>query len=101
MKFTRVGVVISVGHNSPEGEAHGHSFEVWATYRFGFDARILRSQLEAVTKPLCHTFLSDELALGENLAEHIGKQLPECLRVECSRPLERWGAIWEPDGVKI
>lgn len=96
-KLTRVGTVISVGHRSPEGVEHGHSYEVWATFRFGPDARNLLQHLEVVTKPLDHTFLPDELALGENLAEHIGEQLPGCLRVECNRPLERWGAIWEPE----
>lgn len=94
-KFTRVGTVISVGHSSPEGVAHGHSYEVWATYRFGPDARALLRQLEAATKPLDHTILPEPLALGENLAEHIGKQLPGCVRVECNRPLERWGATWD------
>jgi hypothetical protein len=94
-KLTRVGTVISVGHNSPEGIPHGHSYEVWATYRFGSDARMLKAHLETVTKPLCHTFLPDELRLSENLAEHIGENLPGCLRVECKRPLERFSGVWE------
>jgi 6-pyruvoyl-tetrahydropterin synthase len=95
-KFTRVGTVISVGHNSPEGKAHGHSYEVWVKYRHGHDARILKTHLEAVTKPLDHTFLPDELRLAEELAEHIGKQLPGCLHVECKRPLEMFSGEWEP-----
>jgi 6-pyruvoyl-tetrahydropterin synthase len=94
-KFTRVGTVISVGHNSPEGVPHGHSYEVWATFRHGHDARILRTHLEAVTKPLDHTFLPDELRLAENFAERIGEGLPGCIRVECGRPLERFCGVWE------
>jgi 6-pyruvoyl-tetrahydropterin synthase len=93
-KFTSIGTVISVGHNSPEGVAHGHSYEVWVKYRFGPDMRRLREQVETVTKRLDHTFLPDELSLSENLAEHIGKQLPGCLEVACRRPLEMWAGGW-------
>ena len=94
-KLTRVGTVISVGHNSPEGVSHGHSYEVWVTYRFGSDARLLRKQIETVTGELDHTFLPDELQLAENLAEHIGKSLPGSIKVECKRPLERFAGVWK------
>lgn len=89
MKLTGVGFVLSVGHNSPEGVPHGHSYEGIAWYRFGHDARALQRQVEAVVGPLDHTVLPDEIALAENLAEHIRKQLPGCIEVECNRPLER------------
>lgn len=88
-KLTGVGTVISVGHNSPEGIPHGHSYEIVAWFRFGPDARNLLRHLENVTKPLDHTVLPDELRLGENLAEHVRKELPGCVEVEVRRPLER------------
>jgi 6-pyruvoyl-tetrahydropterin synthase len=84
-KYSRVRAVLCVSHHSPEGVLHGHTYEVWAKFRFGPDARMLISHLENVTKPLCHTVLPDEVALAENLAEHILKQLPGCLNVELWR----------------
>jgi hypothetical protein len=87
-KLTGVGFVLSVGHNSPEGIPHGHSYLVKCWYRFGHDARALQRQVEPVRQALDHTFLPDELQLCENLAEHIKKQLPGCVEVECDRPLE-------------
>jgi hypothetical protein len=92
-KLTGVGFVLSVGHNSPEGVPHGHSYEVIAWYRFGHDARALQRQVEPVRKLLDHTVLPDKLALAENLAEHILEQLPGCVEVHCNRPLERIYAI--------
>lgn len=94
-KLSGVGGVLSVGHNSPEGSQHGHSYEVIAWYRFGHDARALRRQLDGALSELCHTVLPDEISLGENLAEHIAKQLPGCVAVEVNRPLERFYARWE------
>ena len=94
-KLSGVGGVLSVGHNSPEGVAHGHSYEVVVWYRFGNDARLLKNHLDTVLGKLDHTFLPDELRLGENLAEHIGGMLPGCIAVECNRPLERIYAKWE------
>ena len=95
-KNTRVGTTISVGHNSPEGVPHGHSYEVWAKFVAGFDARDLLDRLTSVTKPLDHTFLPDTLRFGEDLAEYIGLQLDGCVEVEVRRPLERIEATWTP-----
>jgi hypothetical protein len=94
-KLTGVGFVLSLGHNSPEGVRHGHSYDVTVWYRFGHDARALQRQAEVVRQSLCHTLVSDELQLAENLAEHIAKQLPGCVAVDCDRPLERFYARWE------
>jgi 6-pyruvoyl-tetrahydropterin synthase len=96
-KLTGVGGVLSVAHNSPEGVAHGHSYEVTVWYRHGSDARILLLHLDTVLKRLDHTFLPDELRFGEQLAEHIGEQLPGCIAVDMRRPLERIYARWERD----
>lgn len=94
-KLTGVGFVLSVAHNSPEGVLHGHSYDVTVWYRFGHDARALQRQVEPVKQLLDHTLLPDDLRFGENLAEHIGKQLPGCVAVDVSRPLERIYARWE------
>lgn len=92
-KMTGVGGVFCASHNSPEGVLHGHSYEVRAWFRRS-DARDLQSELLAVLAKLDHTHLPDELAWGEEIAEHIGHQLPGCRRVEVSRPLERIYAEW-------
>ena len=94
-KLTGVGFVLSLGHNSPEGIRHGHSYECVAWYRFGHDARALQRQVEPVRQLIDHTLVPDELQLAENLAEHIGVQLPGCVAVDCNRPLERIYARWE------
>jgi len=94
-KLTGVGFVLSVGHNSPEGVSHGHSYDVTVWYRFGYDARALQRQVETVRVQLDHTHLPDELQFAENLGEHIGKQLPACVAVDVNRPLERLYARWE------
>ena len=93
-KLTGVGGILSVGHNSPEGVAHGHSYEVTVWYRFGHDARALKRHLDAALAQIDHTVLPDELSLGERLAEHIAKQLPGCVEVEVNRPLERLYSKW-------
>lgn len=94
-KLSGVGGVLSVGHNSPEGKAHGHSYEVTVWYRHGHDARLLQRHLNLVLADLDHTFLPDEIRHGEALAEHIAEKLPGCIAVDVSRPLERIYARWE------
>jgi 6-pyruvoyl-tetrahydropterin synthase len=94
-KLTGVGFVLSVGHNSPEGKAHGHSYDVTVWFRFGYDARALQRNVDTVRLTLDHTVLDDDIRFAENIAEHIGKQLPGCLAVDCNRPLERIYARWE------
>jgi 6-pyruvoyl-tetrahydropterin synthase len=87
VKSLRLTMPLSVGHNSPEGQPHGHDYNVSLWFRFGPDARLLRKQVRAVLDTLDHTFLPDDLAQAENLADYFYKQLPGCLRVECDRPL--------------
>jgi hypothetical protein len=93
-KLSGVGGHISVGHNSPEGVAHGHSYEVIVWYRHGYDARHLQEHLNVALRRLDHTVLPDGLRLAENLAEHLAGQLPGCVKVEVNRPLERLYAQW-------
>lgn len=93
-KLTGVGGILSVGHTSPEGTAHGHSYEVVVWYRHGHDARILQTHLQTVLGKLDHTVLPDELRTGERLAEQIAGDLPGCIEVEVNRPLERLYARW-------
>lgn len=94
MRTTGVGGIFSASHNSPEGELHGHSYEVWAWFPAGPDARDLKARLDAVLADLDHQHLPDELAWGEMVAEHIGGRLDGCIEVEVRRPLERIGARW-------
>lgn len=94
MRLTGVGGVFSASHHTPEGVLHGHSYEVWAWFVAGDDARNLQSRLHEVLSVLDHAHLPDELAWGEALAEHISKQLPGCREVEVRRPLEKLGARW-------
>lgn len=93
-KLVGVGAVLSVGHSSPEGVAHGHSYEVIAWYRHGYDARPLRGFLDQVLGAIDHTVLPDELRFAERIAEYIGERLPGCIEVEVNRPLERIYAKW-------
>ena len=93
MRLTGVGGIFSASHNSPEGVLHGHSYEVWAWFPQS-DARGLQERLNEVLAALDHSHLSEELAWGEALAEHLARQLPNCLEVEVRRPLERIGAKW-------
>jgi 6-pyruvoyl-tetrahydropterin synthase len=93
MRLTGIGGIFSASHNSPEGVLHGHSYEVWAWFPQA-DARELQERLNEVLAALDHSHLSDELAWGEALAEHLARQLPNCVEVEVRRPLERIGAKW-------
>ena len=100
MKSTGVGGIFSASHHTPEGVLHGHSYEVWAWFPAGRDARELQEQLGAVLDELDHQHLDDELAWGEALAEHIAARLPGCTEVEVRRPLERIGARWTAPGAR-
>lgn len=95
MKLTGVGFVLSVGHNSPEGVLHGHSYDVTVWYRFGHDVRALQRLAETVRHKYDHAVIPDALQLAEKLAEEIAKDLPGCVAVDCNRPLERIYARWE------
>lgn len=98
MKLTGVGCVFSAAHHPPEGGGlHGHSYEVIAWFEAGEDARTLQARLRAAIEQIDHTILPPELALGEALAEHVGRSLDGCVEVEVSRPLERIYARWLAD----
>lgn len=98
MKKIGVGFILSVGHSSPEGVPHGHSYECVAWFRFGYDARALQRMVEVVRAQFDHTILPEELALAENLAERIARELPGCVAVEANRPLERIFARYNVEG---
>lgn len=96
-KISGVGGVISVAHTCPEGNLHGHTYEITVWYRHGHDARSLKRHLDVVLRRLDHSVLPDEIRWGEELAEHIAKQLPGCIAVDAFRPLERIYARWEAE----
>jgi 6-pyruvoyl-tetrahydropterin synthase len=93
MKTTSVGGTFCAAHKSPEGVLHGHSYEVWASWRNG-DARDRQDALRRLLEQIDHTELVHELTWGEGLAEWIGHSLPGCIRVRVKRPLEMIEAEW-------
>jgi 6-pyruvoyl-tetrahydropterin synthase len=93
MKLTGVGGTFCASHNSPEGVLHGHSYEVRAWFRKA-DARPLQKRLQDVLAKLDHSHLAGDLVWAEEIAESIAHDLPGCVEVEISRPLERLYARW-------
>lgn len=91
--LTEVGGTFCASHHSPEGQLHGHSYEVWAGWHGG-DARDHMASLTAVLALYDHTHLPPKLAWGEPLAKAIGEALPGCVEVLVARPLERIRARW-------
>ena len=98
MRLTGVGGVFSAAHQPPEGgDVHGHSYEVVAWFDAGEDARVLQARLAETLQPLDHTVLPAQMASGEAIAEHVGRNLDGCRQVEVGRPLERIYARWVAD----
>jgi len=97
MKLTGVGGVLSCAHTTPEGGLHGHTYEVVAWFRHGYDAEALRRHLQTALDPLDHKVLPDPIRWAEELAEHIGRALPGCITVDVKRPGERLFAKWISD----
>ena len=98
MRLTGVGGVFSASHQPPEGgDVHGHSYEVVAWFDAGEDARVLQARLAGILQPLDHTVLPADMASGEAIARHIGRNLPGCREVQVGRPLERIYARWIAD----
>lgn len=89
MKLTGVGGILCCAHTTPEGGLHGHTYEVVAWYHHGHDAVALRRHLDAVLAKFDHAMLPDEIRWGEDLAEHIHKELPGCIAVDVNRHAER------------
>lgn len=95
MLLTGVGATFCASHMSPEGEMHGHSYEVvaWFTFDQRQDARVRKAALERVVSAWDHKVLPADMAWGEDLARAVGT-LAGCVEVEVRRPLERFYARW-------
>lgn len=89
-----VRAVFSSSHNSPEGDDHGHDYEVWAYFGEGEDARQLRRELVAKLEDFDHRRLPDGLAWDNQLARHIGLHVG-AVRVRVCRPVIGFEAVWE------
>ena len=85
----------SASHHSPEGDLHGHSYQVTAWFRNEDhrDARCFKAALGVVLAQWDHTVLPPALAWGEDIARAVGT-LANCVEVEVSRPLEGFHARW-------
>lgn len=87
---TGVGWYFSSAHRDRDtGLFHGHTWEVTAWFVSSLNAVQLQQQLKKTLEPLDHTALGDDLAWGEDIAQHILFLLPDCIEVEVSRPAER------------
>lgn len=91
--LTGAGWYFSASHRDPvRQELHGHSYEVMAywpaePYR---DAVALQATLRDVLKGFDHKTLPDRLVRAEDLADAIGGLMSGCVRVDISRPVERF-----------
>jgi len=98
MILTGVGAVFSASHKSPEGEMHGHSYEVIAWFRNvnRADARCFKAALQSVVSLWDHKVLPEDMSWGEDIARAVGC-LANCVEVEVRRPLERFYARWKSE----
>lgn len=93
IKLTGVGGVFCASH-SPNGvPVHGHTWQVIVWFPMG-EADALRERVQALLKTIDHTHLHSDIAWGEDLAEWIGEQFPDCIKVQCNRPMEHIYAEW-------
>lgn len=88
----------SAAHRSPEGEMHGHSFQVtaWFTNDDRRDIRCMKAALDTMVSQWDHKELSADLSWGEDIARAVGT-LANCVEVLVSRPLEGFHARWRDD----
>jgi hypothetical protein len=92
--LTGVRAVFCAAHYSPEGEDHGHDYEVWAYWPAGADARHRKAQLEAMLAEFDHKRLPEGLAWDNALAPLFGGLLA-AVRIRIIRPLQGIEACWE------
>jgi 6-pyruvoyl-tetrahydropterin synthase len=94
--LTGVTVTFSAAHKSPEGQLHGHSYEVtaWFENRNRQDVRCFQASLRTLVSVWDHTTLPDELAWCEDIARAVGI-LSGVVEVEVRRPLEGLHARWK------
>lgn len=84
----------SASHRKPDGQYHGHTWEVTAWWPAGECAVVLQSRLRAALVRFDEKQLPDELSRAEALARAIGEELAGCVEVELERRSERLFARW-------
>jgi len=96
-KTIRVGTILCASHVDARHRMHGHTYEVWATFRAGACAMARQSHLQAVVAAHDHTILPVAIQRAEDLVEAIALGIDDgsCLSVEVNRPAERIYARWE------
>jgi len=84
---TGASCVFCAAHTNPDGQVHGHSYEVtaWFSRREVLSAQ---RELAALLSEVDHGVLPARLSLAEDLAAWVLVSLPECVAVEVRRPLE-------------
>ena len=99
MKQTGVSATLHASHDDPRGDLprHWHSREIIAWFSHLGDARDRRVELDESLATLQGMHLDPSIAWGEDLAEHLAKQLPGCVEIEIRRPGERLLARWRAD----
>ena len=98
MILTTVKHHISAAHRAKGGgPLHGHTWRISVTWVYtGQCAEDLKMGIILACRNLDHNTLPDELARGEDLAQHLGQKL-DAHRVEVSREAEGFGAEWVRD----
>lgn len=102
---TGVRWYFSASHRRPNGNYHGHTWQVRAWWCEGECADKLISRLRSALTRFDEKQLPDELTRGETLARAIAEELDHlsppgvtCLAVELAREPEgiyaRWGGRW-------
>lgn len=95
-KWTGVSGHLSAAHKGKDGSVHGHTYKIRAWFPYdGQDVVTLKRRLDQALARYDHVTLPDDIRLGEDLAERIGAALPNCVRVDVSRPDEGFYARWE------
>lgn len=92
---TTVGAVICAAHQNEDGQIHGHTWTVWATFPSGVDAIQLQNSLRIVLRRFDHVVLPHAVSTGEQLAAEVGRLLNDAISVRVERLPELIIAEWK------
>lgn len=90
--LTGAGAYFSASHfDSVRQELHGHTYEVVAWWPSSDERDVidLQKALQAVLLAFDHKTLPSYLTRAESIATAIAAQLPGCVEIDISRPIER------------